>query len=112
MMRGQYDSFLFASPADNAVTAENFGMGNGSTVAFQLTRAYGVGGFTFAEPVQNLNGVPSIYVNGVLQASPLHQAPAFHLPGPDHFTTDAGSLWMPPSYRSSWPICGKRKRYH
>lgn len=69
MMRGQYDSFLFTSPADNAVTAENFGIGNGSTVAFQFTRAFGAGGYTFVEPVQNLNGTPSIYINGTLKTA-------------------------------------------
>ena len=43
-----------------------FGTGDGATKTFQLSRAYG-SGFTFAEPVANLNGNPSIYVGGVLQ---------------------------------------------
>ena len=66
-MKGQFDSFLFTSPADNTVSAMNFGSGNGSTTAFQLTRAFGAGGFPFVEPVQNLNGNPAIYVGGVLK---------------------------------------------
>jgi len=45
----------------------SFGAGDGSTKVFQLSRAFGAGGFTFVEPVQNLNGAPSIYVGGVLK---------------------------------------------
>lgn len=66
-MKGQYDSFLFTSPADSTVTAMPFGTGNASTTAFQLTRSFGAGGFTFVEPVQNINGAPSIYINGALK---------------------------------------------
>lgn len=61
---GSFDSFLYSSPVDNAVTAQSFGTGNGVATSFQLVRAYG--GFT--EPVQNLNGTPSVYVNGILTA--------------------------------------------
>lgn len=67
--RASFDSFLFSDPDDNAVTGMSFGAGNGSTKVFQLSRAFGAGGFTFAEPVQNLNGTPSIYVAGVLKAA-------------------------------------------
>jgi uncharacterized protein (TIGR02217 family) len=59
---GSFDSFLYSNPSDNAVTAHSFGTGNGSTTAFALIRSYA----GFVEPVQNLNGVPSVYVNGVL----------------------------------------------
>lgn len=65
--RASFDSFLFSDPDDNAVTAMSFGAGDGSTKVFQLSRAFGAGGFTFVEPVQNLNGAPSIYVGGVLK---------------------------------------------
>ncbi len=61
--QGSFAAFYYTDPTDNAVTAQTFGTGNGSTLSFQLTRTYG--GFT--EPVQNLNAAPSIYVNGVLQ---------------------------------------------
>lgn len=70
--KGSFDSFLYDNPADNAVTAMSFGTGNGSTTAFQLTRAIGAGGFTFVEPVQNVNGAPSIYVAGVLKTVTTH----------------------------------------
>ena len=65
--RGQWDNFLYTAPHDNAVTVEQFGVGNGSTSAFQLTRAFGYGGLKFVEPVMNLNSAPLIYVNGVLK---------------------------------------------
>lgn len=61
--QGQFDSFLYTNPSDNFVSAQQFGVGTSAQVAFQLVRAYG----GFAEPVHNLNGSPSIYVNGVLK---------------------------------------------
>jgi hypothetical protein len=39
---GQYDSFLFSDPEDNAVTNHGFGVGNNATTAFQLQRTLGV----------------------------------------------------------------------
>jgi uncharacterized protein (TIGR02217 family) len=63
--RGQFDSFLYTDPADNAVTAEPFGTGDGATTAFQLTRAFGGA----IENVYDLNGATSIYKNAVVQAS-------------------------------------------
>ncbi len=65
--KGMWDSFLFTVPSDNSVTAMNFGTGDGSTKIFQMTRTFGAGGNTFIEPCQNINGAPSIYVNGVLK---------------------------------------------
>lgn len=59
---GSLDSFLYSNPADGAVTAQNFGTMVTGTSAYQLTRSFG----GFSEPVHNLNGTPSIYVNGVL----------------------------------------------
>lgn len=61
--QGSYDSFLYADPADNAVTAQSFGTGNGATTQFQLVRTLG----SAIEPVMNLNGNPAIYKAGVLQ---------------------------------------------
>ncbi|EXI85589.1 MAG: hypothetical protein AW11_03417 [Candidatus Accumulibacter regalis] len=61
--QGSFDSFLYSDPSDNAVTAQAFGTGNGSTTAFQLKRTYG--GAT--EPIFGVNGSPSIYVGGVPQ---------------------------------------------
>ena len=61
--QGSFDSFLYASPADSARVAEQFGVGTGTQFVFQLTRSFG----GYVEPVHNLNGAPSIYVNGALR---------------------------------------------
>lgn len=58
--RGSYDSFLLNDPDDNSVTDQQFGVGDGTTTAFQLVRTLG----GFVEPVYDLNGVPTIQVNG------------------------------------------------
>ena len=60
--QGAYDDFLFTFAGDSAVTAQSFGSGDGATLAFQLVRTLG----GFLEPVQNVNGAPAIYSNGVL----------------------------------------------
>ncbi len=64
-VRGSFDSFLYSDPNDNSITAQNFGTGNGVQTAFQLMRGYGGN----LEAVGQLNGAPSIYLNGVLQAA-------------------------------------------
>lgn len=61
--QGQFDSFLHSHPPDSAVTAQQFGAGTGAQTAFQLVRSYG----GYVEPVQNLNGSPAIYIDGVLK---------------------------------------------
>ena len=60
---GDFDSFLWTDPDDNAVTGAGFGVGNGTTTVFQLVRTYA----GFVEPVYGLNGSPQIYVGGVLK---------------------------------------------
>lgn len=60
-MRGQWDTFLFTDPDDCAVTDQQIGLGDGSTTQFQLVRAFGAGGFSFVEPVQNVNVLAGIY---------------------------------------------------
>lgn len=62
--QGQASLFLFRDPQDNAVSAMQFGTGNGTATAFQLCRTIGNGGAT--DILQNWNGSPTIYVNGVL----------------------------------------------
>lgn len=59
--RGSFDTFLYTDPDDNSVTDHSFGTGNGTTAGFQLLRTLG----GFAEPVQNLNGTPTIKVAGI-----------------------------------------------
>jgi hypothetical protein len=53
--------FLFTDPQDCSVPYSQFGTGNGTTTAFQLSRnIYGA-----VDIIQNLNGTPTIYVGGV-----------------------------------------------
>lgn len=58
--RGRLDDFLFDDRDDNTAAAQAFGVGDGSTTAFQLVRALG----GFAEPVRAFAGAPAIAVNG------------------------------------------------
>jgi len=57
--------FLFTDPQDSRVANAQFGTGNGSAVSFQLGRTIN-GAF---DVIQNWQGAPSIYVNGVLTSS-------------------------------------------
>ena len=60
--------FQYTDGTDNAVTAQVFGTGDGTTTNFQLVRSFG--GFT--EPVFAPSGTPSIYKAGVLQTLTTH----------------------------------------
>ena len=64
--QGSFDSWLYTDPDDSAVTAQQFGTGNGVATQFQLLRSFG----GYNEPVFDINGAPSIYINGVLKATP------------------------------------------
>ncbi len=63
--QGQFDSFLYSNPTDNSVTAQQIGVGDGVQTQFQILRDFG----GYVEPVQNLNGAPSIFLNGALQST-------------------------------------------
>lgn len=62
--QGQAGLFYFLDPQDNFVSAAQFGIGDGTTTKFQLSR--GINGAT--DIIQNPFGTPQIYINGVLQA--------------------------------------------
>ena len=64
--QGSFDSFLYSDPSDNSVTAQSIGAGTGALKTFQLVRALG----GFVEPVFDVNGTPTIKVNGVTQTTP------------------------------------------
>jgi len=57
--------FYYTDSIDNAVTAQVFGLGDGTTAAFQLVRAMG----GYAELIQSPAGVPVISVAGVATAA-------------------------------------------
>jgi uncharacterized protein (TIGR02217 family) len=58
--QGSYDSFLWNDPDDNSVTGQPIGIGDGSTLLFQVVRTFG--GFT--EPVWAPHGSVTVYVGG------------------------------------------------
>ena len=62
--KGSWDSFLIAVPNDQACTDMAFATGDGTTRVFQLTRARGAGGFSFTEPVMNVNALTNIKAAG------------------------------------------------
>lgn len=64
-VKGSFDTFLYLDPYDNVVNNQNFAAGDGSKLSFQLTRNMGA----FIEPIFNINGTPSIYINGIFQSS-------------------------------------------
>lgn len=68
--RGRFDSFLYSDPAFNQVTAEPFGTGDGTTVAFQVLATFqNSAGPGRADIIQNFNGTPSFFNNGTLITS-------------------------------------------
>jgi len=60
---GQYGTFLYVDPNDNAVTNCTFGQGDGASTQFTLYRS--VNGFY--EPASYVTNVANAYVNGVSQ---------------------------------------------
>jgi uncharacterized protein (TIGR02217 family) len=58
---GDYDTFLFSDPNDNAVTAQQFAAGDGVTKNFQLVRGFG----GFVEPIFDPQTIASLTVAGV-----------------------------------------------
>jgi hypothetical protein len=70
--QGQFGSFLFNDPTDNAASNQAIGVGDGATMGFTLVRS--LGGFT--EPVGWATSVASIYLNGVATPSAGVAAPA------------------------------------
>lgn len=65
-MRGSYSTWLFNDPYDNSTNGNvQFATGDGATLAFQLTRPIAGG----TDIVQNLNGVPVILINDVVQSA-------------------------------------------
>jgi uncharacterized protein (TIGR02217 family) len=58
-------AFFYLDRDDNLVTSNSFGIGDGTTAQFQLSRTVTIGSVSFSEPVRGFNGNPTIYVNGV-----------------------------------------------
>lgn len=63
--RGAFESFLFLDPEDQGVAGQFIGTGDGATRAYQMQRT--LGGYT--EPIYDVTGVSTIYLDGVAQDS-------------------------------------------
>lgn len=64
-MYGSFDTFLYNDKSDNSVTNQSIGVGNGSTTTYQLIRTTSAGGFSFTEPIYDVNVLTNVKVSGV-----------------------------------------------
>lgn len=62
---GMFQEFFYFDRSDNTATSQTFGLGDGVTTSFQLTRTQAVGSITFTEPVRAISGTPTVKINGV-----------------------------------------------
>ena len=63
--QGQYGTFLYVDPSDNAAINQSLGTGDGTTTTFTMSRALG----GFVEPVGWVTSVSSVSVGGVVGAT-------------------------------------------
>jgi len=63
--RGQYGTFLYTDPTDNAVANQVFATGDGATTAFGLARTLG----GFLEPVSWVTAISQVTVAGAPQSA-------------------------------------------
>lgn len=67
-MGGTAGRFLYLNPADNSVTGQALGTGDGATTAFTLVRTFGASGFSGTEPVGYVDrSTLNVYDNGTLK---------------------------------------------
>lgn len=67
---GKGYGFRFKDWADYQAMAQNLGTGNGTRTAFQLTKLYVSGSYTYSRDIKKpVNGTAKIYLNSILQAS-------------------------------------------
>ena len=64
-VRGQFGTFLYTDPTDNAVTAQPIATGDGTTTVFTFVRTLGMA----IETVSWVTTVSNVYLNGVNQPS-------------------------------------------
>ncbi len=64
-LQGQFGTFLYVDPDDNAVTGQAFATGDGATTSFTMMRSLG----GFLEPVGWVTTLSNVYLNGVHQSS-------------------------------------------
>jgi hypothetical protein len=64
-LQGQFGTFLYTDPDDNAVTGQLFATGDGATTSFTMMRMLG----GFLEPVGWVTSIANVYLNGTAQPS-------------------------------------------
>ncbi len=74
--QGQFGTFLYTDPTDNAVARQSIATGDGTTTSFAFLRT--LGGFT--EPVGWVTAVENVYFNGAVQS-----ATAYSINAPNGF---------------------------
>ena len=75
--QGQFGTFLYTDPSDNAVKGQAIATGDGATTNFTMVRS--IGGFT--EPVSWVTAISNVYVGGAaLSASTITQPNIVTLP--------------------------------
>lgn len=62
-VQGQFGTFLYTDPSDNAVNAQPTGQGDGTTTAFTLYRSLG----SSSEPASWVKAVSAVYFDGAIQ---------------------------------------------
>jgi hypothetical protein len=63
-LQGQFGTFLYVDPDDNAVTGQAFATGDGSTTSFTMMRSLG----GFLEPAGWVTAIANVYLNGAAQS--------------------------------------------
>lgn len=61
---GKYQEFFFFDPSDNAVADQPFGIGDGNTRTFQLSRTIGAGNLAYSEPIRGVANAPVVKIAG------------------------------------------------
>ena len=86
---GQYGTFIYTDPTDNAATGQGIATGDGATTAFTFIRALG----GFIEPVSWVSSVANVYLNGTVQTS------GWSLVQPNTLTFHGGARERPGDHR-------------
>lgn len=106
--QGGFDSWLYKDTADNAVTGQAIGSGDGATAAFQLIRAFG----SFVEPIlaPDLAATLNVYLGGVLQSGSAYTVTPWETtssngPGKIVFNTAPGAgVAITADFSWYWPV--------
>lgn len=71
--RGAFESFRYLDADDQVATDAAIGTGNGTQTSFQLARSFGTT-TPWLEPITEINGTPTVKVNGVAVTATLGAA--------------------------------------